>query len=85
MYFTSTRGSTNNMFPLQVYKSQRLGEFEWKEPELFISFPKDILGGVGEFTMTRDLKQMVYLELIITKEGEEFVGQNEIYYSEKNK
>jgi len=83
MYFTSTRGRTQNMFPLQVYKSNRLDEFKWSEPELFISFPKDIVGGVGEFTMTRDGKQMVYLELIITKEDEEFVGQNEIYYSEK--
>ena len=83
MYFTSTRDRIQSMFPFQVYRSNRLDEFTWSEPELFVSFPKDILGGVGEFTMTRDLKQMVYLELIITKEGEEFVGQNEIYYSEK--
>tara|TARA_Y100000310_G_C20635422_1_gene790881 strand:+ start:59 stop:1057 length:999 start_codon:yes stop_codon:yes gene_type:complete len=84
MYFTSTRGSAN-MFPLQVYKSQRLGEFDWGEPELFISFPQSegIMGGVGEFTMTRDGKQMVFLELIITQQGEEFVGQNEMYYAEK--
>ncbi len=85
MYFTSTRGSTNNMFPLQVYKSQRLGEFEWGEPELFVSYPQSegIIGGVGEFTMTRDGKQMVFLELSINKEGENFVGQNEMYYAEK--
>jgi hypothetical protein len=85
MYFTSTRGRTNNMFPLQIYKSQRFGEFDWGEPELFISYPETegVVGGIGEFTMTRDRKQMVFLELAITKEGEEFVGQNEMYYAEK--
>ena len=85
MYFTSTRGKIKNMFPFQIYKSQRLGEFEWSEPELFISHPQPegIFGGVGEFSMTRDGKQMVFLELTITQEGEEFVGQNEMYYAEK--
>jgi len=83
MYFTSSRDSVLKIFPLQVYKSERLGEFAWSEPELFVSFPTDILGGVGEFTMTRDQKQMVYTELVITQEGEAFIGQNEIYYSEK--
>ncbi len=35
------------------------GEFDWSKPELFISFPiiDDVLGGVGEFSMTRDGKQ----------------------------
>ncbi len=85
MYFTSTRGKINNMFPFQIYKSHRLGEFEWSEPELFISYSQQegITGGVGEFSMTRDGKQIVFLELTIIKKGEEFIGTNEIYYAEK--
>jgi hypothetical protein len=80
LYFTSTRGRTQSIFPLQVYRSQRLGEFEWSEPELFIKFPDTgVLGGVGEFSMTRDSKQMVFLQLTIN--GSE--GQNDMYYSEK--
>ena len=87
MYFTSSRGSVISNFPLQIYKSQRLGEFEWSEPELFISYPQPegMFGGVGEFSMTRDEKQMVFLELTITLEGDEYVGTNEMYYAEKYK
>ena len=33
--------------------------------------------------MTRDGKQMVFLELTITTEGETVVGTNKMYYSEK--
>ena len=85
MYFTSSRGKLISNFPLQVYKSQRLGEFEWSDPELFISYPQPegMFGGVGEFSMTRDGKQMVFLELTITLEGDEYVGTNEMYYAEK--
>ena len=85
MYFTSSRAATNGIFPFQVYKSQRLGEFEWGEPELFVSFPQldGKSGGVGEFTMTRDQKQMVYTELVITEINGEWAGQNEMYYSDK--
>jgi hypothetical protein len=83
MYFTSTRGKRVSEFPLQVYKTERLGEFDWSEPELFISFPDDMTGGVGEFTMTRDGRQMVFLELIITEKDGQYTGQNEMYYAEK--
>jgi hypothetical protein len=84
MYFTSSRGATQSIFPFQIYKSKRLGEFEWSEPEIFVSFPinNNKLGGVGEFTMTRDGKQMVFTELVITEVGGEYHGQNDIYYSE---
>ena len=88
LYFTSSRGAVFSNFPLQVYKSQRLGDFEWSEPELFVSHPQPggaegTYGGVGEFSMTRDGKQMVFLELTITTEGETVVGTNKMYYSEK--
>ena len=85
MYFTSSRGATTGNFPLQIYKSERLGEFDWSEPELFISHPQPegISGGVGEFSMTRDGKQMVFLELTITPDGDDFVGTNKMYYAEK--
>ena len=85
MYFTSSRGKLINIFPLQVYKSQRLGEFEWSEPVLFLSHPQPegMLGGVGEFSMTRDGKQMVFLELTITGEGEDLFATNKMYYAEK--
>ncbi len=39
--------------------------------------------GVGEFSITRDGKQMVFLELTITLEGDEYVGTNEMYYAER--
>jgi len=86
MYFTSSRGKLINIFPLQVYKSQRLGEFEWSEPVLFLSYPQPegMLGGVGEFSMTRDGNQMVFLELTITGEGEDLFATNKMYYAEKN-
>ncbi len=85
MYFTSSRGKVINIFPLQIYKSQRLGEFEWSEPELFLSHPQPegMLGGVGEFSMTRDGNQMVFLELTITGEGEDLFATNKMYYAEK--
>ena len=85
MYFTSSRGKLINIFPLQVYKSQRLGEFEWSEPVLFLSYPQPegMLGGVGEFSMTRDGNQMVFLELTITGEGEDLFATNKMYYAEK--
>jgi len=82
MYFTSTRDSEKQIFPFQIYKSYRLGEFDWSKPELFISFPiiDDVLGGVGEFSMTRDGKQIVFIQLTITNGS---IGQNDMYYSEK--
>ena len=85
MYFTSSRGKLINIFPLQVYKSQRLGEFEWSEPVLFLSHPQPegMLGGVGEFSMTRDGNQMVFLELTIIGEGEDLFATNKMYYAEK--
>ncbi len=85
MYFTSSRGSVISNFPLQVYKSQRLGEFEWSEPELFISYqqPEGVFGGVGEFSMTRDGKQMVFLDLTLTLDGAASVGPQEMYYAER--
>jgi hypothetical protein len=89
MYFTSSRGSTTGSFPLQVYKSERLGDFEWSEPELFVSHPQPdtengIYGGVGEFSMTRDSQQMVYLELTITADGDDYVGTNDMYYADRD-
>jgi hypothetical protein len=87
MYFTSSRGGTSGNFPLQIYKSERLGDLEWSEPQLFISHPQPdldagIYGGVGEFSMTRDGRQMVFLELTITVDGDDFVGTNDMYYAE---
>jgi hypothetical protein len=89
MYFTSSRGGVVGNFPLQIYKSQRVGEFEWSEPELFVAHPQPgaaegTYGGVGEFSMTRDGKQMVFLELTIMTEGDGFVGTNKMYYADKN-
>jgi len=85
MYFTSSRGrkKKHNFFPFQIYRSKRLVDLEWGEPELFISFPQDtsIIGGVGEFGMTRDGKQMVFLQLVITKEGNQWIGDTDMYYA----
>ena len=74
-----------NIFPFQIYRSKRIGELEWGEPELFISFPKnkDKQGGIGEFGMTRDGKQIVFTELKINKKDGKYIGQTEIYYAEK--
>jgi hypothetical protein len=83
IYFTSSRKAKTSIFPFQVYKAKRLSEFEWAEPELFISFPQDKMGGVGEFTMTRDGRQLVFTQLVITELNGEYTGQNEIYYAEK--
>jgi hypothetical protein len=88
MYFTSSRGSTATGFPLQVYKSERLGDFEWSEPALFVSHPQPdeeagIYGGVGEFSMTRDGQQMVFLELTITADGDDYVGTNKMYHAQR--
>jgi hypothetical protein len=80
LYFTSTRGSWKGILPFQVYKSTRLGEFSWSEPKLFLKFPE--LGGVGEFTMTRDGKQAVFTQMAQDKDG---VFRNNIYYVEKLK
>lgn len=80
MYFSSTRDATVSLFPIQVYKSERLGEFEWSEPEIFVAYDQrdGRLGGVGEFSMTRDHKQMVFTELSIENDR----ATNEMYYSE---
>jgi hypothetical protein len=88
MYFTSSRGLAVGSFSLQIYRSERLGELEWSEPELFISHPQPgaaegTHGGVGEFSMTRDGKQRVFLELTITTQGEDLIGTNKMYYAEK--
>ncbi len=80
LYFTSTRGSWKGILPFQVYKSTRLGEFSWSEPKLFLRFPE--LGGVGEFTMTRDGKQAVFTQMAQDKDS---VFRNNIYYTEKIK
>lgn len=71
MYFTSNRGDS-----LAIYRTQRLGEFEWSEPELFISHPD----GVGEFSMTSDEKRMAFAKISRTPNGGFTI---DIYYSEK--
>ncbi|MBI4363036.1 MAG: PD40 domain-containing protein [Euryarchaeota archaeon] len=63
MYFTSGRGSGAAW--LAIYRSQRLGQFDWSEPELFISHPH----GVGEFTMTADGRQMAFAQLSRAADG----------------
>ena len=78
MYFTSTRDATEGILPFQVYRSQRIGEFKWSGPELFLKYPG--IGGVGEFSMTRDGKQIVFTQLARDKDG---VFRNNIYYTEK--
>lgn len=78
MYFTSSRDATEGILPIQIYKSTRLGEFEWSEPKLFLEYPE--LGGVGEFSMTRDGKQIVFTQMAQDEDG---VFRNNIYYAEK--
>jgi hypothetical protein len=73
MYFSSTRSSPP--FP-RVYRSRRQGEFQWSNPELFISRPT---GGVGEMTMTKDGKEITFIELILEGKG----GTTNIYYSRR--
>jgi hypothetical protein len=71
MYFSSTRSSAP--FP-RVYRSRRQGEFQWSSPELFISKPS---GGVGELTMTKDGKEMTFIELQLEGGG----ATSNVYYS----
>ena len=58
------------------------------EPALFVSHPQPdeeagIYGGVGEFSMTRDGQQMVFLELTITADGDDYVGTNKMYHAQR--
>ncbi|TSC75890.1 MAG: hypothetical protein G01um101430_60 [Parcubacteria group bacterium Gr01-1014_30] len=78
MYFTSTRDASEGILPLQVYKSQRLGEFKWSQPQLFLIYPGT--GGVGEFSMTRDGNQIVFTQMARDADG---VFRNNIYYAER--
>ncbi len=78
LYFTSTRGAWQGILPFQVYKSERVGNLEWTEPSLFLSFPE--LGGVGEFSMTRDGRQAVFTQMRRDSDG---VFRNNIYYAER--
>jgi len=63
---------------LQIYKSTRLGEFKWSAPKLFVTYFK--MGGVGEFSMTRDGKKIVFTQMAVDEDG---VLRNNIYYAEK--
>ena len=73
MYFSSTRSSAP--FPW-VYRSRRQGESQWSSPELFI---RRASGGVGEMTMTKDGREMTFIELRIEGLG----GTTDIYYSKR--
>jgi len=75
MYFTSTRAAGGGIFPFQVYRTRRSGEFQWSEPELFISHPD----GVGEFSMTADGKEVVFIELSRVAGG----ARTDIYHSRR--
>lgn len=63
MYFTSGRGSGATW--LAIYRSQRLGPFDWSEPELVVSHPD----GVGEFSMSADGRQMAFAQLSRSADG----------------
>lgn len=73
MYFSSTRSSAP--FP-RVYRSRRLGEFQWSTPELFISRAS---GGVGEMTMTKDGREMTFIELRLDGAG----ATSDVFYSRR--
>lgn len=73
MYFTSTRSSAP--FP-RVYRSRRQGEFQWSTPELFISRST---GGVGEMTMTKDGREITFIELRLEGAG----ATTDVFYSRR--
>jgi hypothetical protein len=74
MYFTSTRGPSN-MFSIQVFRSRRSGDLDWSVPELFVTDP----GGVGEFSMTKNGREAVFIELRQDGSG----VTTDIYYSSR--
>ncbi len=68
MYFTSGRGSGAAW--LAIYRSQRLGPFDWSEPELVVSHPD----GVGEVSMSADGRQMAFAQLARAADGGGRIG-----------
>jgi len=65
LYFASGRGQVNGLHLLEIYRSTRLGEDSWSEPELFL----DGRIATGEPTLSDDGKRMTFVQMFQTPEG----------------
>ncbi len=72
MYFTSNRGNK----PATIYKSDRIGDNEWSEPETIISSKT----GVGEPTLTDDGKTLFFVQILRSSDGK---FNSDVLYTEE--
>ena len=72
MYFTSNRGNK----PATIYKSNRIGNDKWSEPEIIISSKT----GVGEPTLTDDEKTLFFVQILRSDNGR---FNADVLYTEK--
>jgi hypothetical protein len=73
MYFTSKR---DNDQVLKIYKSNRINDNNWNEPELIVSSKY----GVGEPTLTDDKTKIYFVQIFRSDDGK---YSSDIYYAEK--
>ncbi len=67
MYFASSRGHDGKGYHLlQIYRSTRLSENEWSEPEVFLSSNL----AVAEPSFSDDGKRMAFVQMFKTPKGE---------------
>ncbi|OJI08702.1 MAG: hypothetical protein COV08_03405 [Candidatus Vogelbacteria bacterium CG10_big_fil_rev_8_21_14_0_10_49_38] len=74
IYFSSTRNSMGSG-PF-IYTSERIAEDEWSEPRLVVK--SNI--GVGEATLTADMKKLFFLQVLRNPEGQ---FTSNLFYMEK--
>ena len=74
LYFTSNRDSPEGI--IGIYRSHRIGEFGWSDPEPFITAPTP----VAELSMTADGTELVFAQIFWREDGGAGL---DIYYSRK--